>query len=65
MHTLNAVPIRTPFVDWILDGHKTWEIRSRSTNIRGRIGQFAILLDACQGRRRADQRALARLAGLL
>ncbi|HEY4230276.1 MAG TPA: ASCH domain-containing protein [Thermoanaerobaculia bacterium] len=37
MPTLNAVPIRTPFVGWILDGKKTWEIRSRSTNIRGRI----------------------------
>lgn len=38
MPTLNAVPIRAPFVDWILDGKKTWEIRTRSTNIRGRIG---------------------------
>jgi len=38
MPTLNAVPIRTPFVDWILEGKKTWEIRSRSTNIRGRVG---------------------------
>jgi hypothetical protein len=38
MPTLNAVPIKAPFVDWILDGKKTWEIRSRSTKIRGRIG---------------------------
>jgi len=38
MPTLNAVPIRAPFVDWILEGHKTWEIRSRSTKIRGQIG---------------------------
>ena len=30
--------IRTPFVDWILDGQKTWEIRSRRTARRGRIG---------------------------
>jgi hypothetical protein len=37
MPTLNAVPIKTPYVDWILEGKKTWEIRSRSTNIRGRI----------------------------
>jgi len=37
MPTLNAVPIKAPFVDWILEGKKTWEIRSRSTNIRGRI----------------------------
>ncbi|HEY2511803.1 MAG TPA: hypothetical protein VGI39_13135 [Polyangiaceae bacterium] len=35
---LNAVPIRAPAIDWILDGKKTWEIRSRSTNIRGPIG---------------------------
>jgi hypothetical protein len=38
MPTLRAVPIKAPFVDWILEGKKTWEIRSRSTNIRGRIG---------------------------
>lgn len=38
MPTLNAVPILAPFVDWILDGRKAWEIRSRSTNIRGLIG---------------------------
>jgi len=38
MPTLNAVLIRAPFVDWILEGKKTWEIRSRATHIRGRIG---------------------------
>src|SRR4051794_29320880 len=38
MSTLRAVPIRAPFVDWILEGKKTWEIRSRNTNIRGTIG---------------------------
>ncbi len=38
MVTLNAVPIRTPFVDWILQGKKVWEIRSRATKIRGRVG---------------------------
>ena len=38
MPTLNAVPIRAPFVDWILDGKKTWEIRTRATNIRGKVG---------------------------
>ena len=36
--SMNAVPIRTPFVDWVLDGKKVWEIRSRATQIRGRIG---------------------------
>jgi hypothetical protein len=35
---LRAVPVRAPFVDWILEGKKTWEIRSRSTKIRGVIG---------------------------
>lgn len=29
--------IRTPYVDQILDGLKTWEMRSRPTKIRGRI----------------------------
>ena len=38
MPTLNAVPIRAPYVDWILDGHKVWEIRSRATKIRGLVG---------------------------
>src|SRR5690349_14900149 len=36
--TLNAVPIRAPYVDWILDGDKVWEIRSRATKIRGLVG---------------------------
>jgi hypothetical protein len=36
--TLNAVPIRGPYVDWILDGKKVWEIRSRATKIRGLVG---------------------------
>lgn len=30
--------IRPPYVDWILDGQKTWEIRSKRTARRGRIG---------------------------
>jgi hypothetical protein len=38
MATLNAIPILAPAVDWILDGKKTWEIRTRLTHIRGRIG---------------------------
>jgi len=29
--------IRSPWIEYILDGKKTWEIRSRKTNIRGRI----------------------------
>jgi ASCH domain len=38
MATLSALLIKAPYVDWVLDGKKTWEIRSRSINIRGRIG---------------------------
>ena len=30
--------VRTPYVDWILDGQKIWEIRSKRTTRRGRIG---------------------------
>lgn len=30
--------IRTPFVDWILDGLKVWEMRTKRTTRRGRIG---------------------------
>lgn len=33
-----ALIVRKPWIDLILDGHKTWEMRSRPTNIRGRIG---------------------------
>lgn len=37
--TLPAVGllVRTPYVDWIVDGLKTWEIRSKRTLKRGRI----------------------------
>jgi ASCH domain len=30
--------IRAPFIDWILDGLKIWEIRTKRTTRRGRIG---------------------------
>lgn len=30
--------IRAPFVDWILDGLKVWEMRTKRTTRRGRIG---------------------------
>jgi hypothetical protein len=29
--------VRDPFAGWIVDGKKTWELRGRPTNIRGRI----------------------------
>ena len=33
-----ALIIRQPYIGKILDGLKTWEMRSRPTKIRGRIG---------------------------
>lgn len=30
--------IRAPFIDWILDGLKVWEMRTKRTERRGRIG---------------------------
>lgn len=33
-----ALIVDKPWVDLILSGDKPWEMRSRSTNIRGRIG---------------------------
>ena len=32
-----ALIIRKPWIDFILDGSKTWEMRSQPTKIRGRI----------------------------
>ena len=33
-----ALIIRQPWIDMILNGEKTWEMRSKPTKIRGRIG---------------------------
>lgn len=33
-----ALIIRKPWIDMILSGEKTWEMRSQPTNVRGRIG---------------------------
>lgn len=33
-----ALIVRQPYLDLILSGLKTWEMRSRPTSIRGRIG---------------------------
>jgi len=40
MITLSAIPIRTPFIDEILIGTKTWEIRSKYTK---KIGPVALI----------------------
>ena len=33
-----ALIIDSPWIDYILDGSKTWEMRTRATKLRGRIG---------------------------
>lgn len=38
MSTLSAIPIREPWIDMILDGVKIWEIRSKNTKKRERVG---------------------------
>jgi len=35
---MKALVIKQPWIDLILDGKKTWEMRARKTKIRGRIG---------------------------
>lgn len=40
MTTLSAIPIRHPFIDMILAGVKTWEIRSKFTK---KIGPVALI----------------------
>jgi hypothetical protein len=38
---LRALLIRRPWIDMILDGQKTWEIRDARTSVRGRISFIA------------------------
>ena len=38
---LKGLLIRRPYVDWILDGLKTWEIRGSATKVRGPIALIA------------------------
>src|SRR5689334_2392522 len=38
---MRALLIRRPWIDKILDGKKTWEIRGSRTSMRGRIGLIA------------------------
>ena len=35
---MKCLIIKKPWIDYILDGFKTWEIRSCNTKIRGKIG---------------------------
>lgn len=34
---MRALIIKQPWIDYILDGKKTWEIRGSNTNVRGEI----------------------------
>lgn len=41
MEELRALIVRPPFVDWIVDGKKTWELRGSATKVRGPIALIA------------------------
>jgi predicted transcriptional regulator len=49
---VNGFIIRSPFVDWILAGKKNWEIRGRSTHVRGKIalirGGSGLIVGTCE-----------------
>lgn len=51
MHSRGLI-IRSPYVDWILAGKKTWEIRGRRTHVRGRIalirGGSGFIVGTCE-----------------
>ncbi|MGH9685528.1 MAG: ASCH domain-containing protein [Candidatus Acidiferrales bacterium] len=48
---MNGLIIRSPWVEMILDGKKTWEIRGSYTHIRGKIalirGGSGLVVGAC------------------
>jgi hypothetical protein len=49
---VNGPIIRSPYVDWILAGKKTWEIRGRYTHVRGKIalirGGSGLIVGTCE-----------------
>jgi len=49
---VNGLIIRSPFVEWILAGKKTWEIRGRYTYVRGKIalirGGSGLVIGTCE-----------------
>jgi ASCH domain-containing protein len=71
---LSGLLIRSPYIDWILAGTKTWEIRGSSTAKRGRIALIqsgsgtvigvADLVEAVGPLTRRDLAANARKLGL-
>jgi hypothetical protein len=34
---MKGLLIKQPYIDWILEGEKTWEVRGSNTKIRGKI----------------------------
>lgn len=49
---MNGLIIRSPYVEMILDGKKTWEIRGRKTAVRGKIalirGGSGLVVGTCE-----------------
>jgi len=49
---MNGLIIRSPYVDWILAGKKTWEIRGRRALARGKIalirGGSGLVVGTCE-----------------
>ncbi len=49
---MRGLIIRSPWIDHILAGHKTWEIRSKATKIRGPIalirGGSGLIVGKCE-----------------
>ena len=49
---MNGLIIRSPWVEMILDGQKTWEIRGRATHVRGPIalirGGSGLVVGTCE-----------------
>ena len=49
---MNGLIVRSPWVEMILDGRKTWEIRGRATHVRGRIalirGGSGLVVGTCE-----------------
>lgn len=41
MDELRGLVVREPYVDWIVDGEKTWELRGSATKVRGPIALIA------------------------
>ena len=49
---MDALIIRKPWIDYILDGKKTWEIRGCNTKKRGKIeliqSKFGFIIGCCE-----------------